>query len=56
MWLDELETRLKVINHRIDTQHKKIKEEIQSLKDSYIERDNTVDTLLKTEEYDEQNN
>ena len=46
MWLDELESKLKDINKKIDRQYKKVEDNIEQLKELYKERDFITDELL----------
>lgn len=53
MWIQELESRLKEINYKIDIQHKTTQESLDLLKDLYVARDNITDTILNKEVNDE---
>lgn len=56
MWMQELESRLKEINYKINIQHKKTQESLDLLKDLYVAREDITDTILNKEVTDEQNN
>lgn len=50
MWLEELESRLKDINKKIERTHTQAEKNLEKLRDLYKQRDDTIENLLKDED------